>query len=150
MENYANWKAGEVKLTYQRTHPNGQKVIRPNEVVTYIRNLFEDVMEHHECFFAVTLNRNNEIIGWLKVSEGGVASTVVDHKIVLQFTILTNASALIVAHNHPSGNCKPSAADLRLTESLAELCKLMDVTLLDHVIVTEKNHYSFADNNLIS
>lgn len=149
MENY-NWKAGEVKLTYKRKHPNETRVFNAEETVKFARKLFGDAIEHRECFFAIGLNRANEIIAWMKVSEGGQSSTVVDHKMVLQFALLTNSAALIVAHNHPSGQTQPSEPDKRLTRSLSELCKHMDLTLLDHVILTEKSHFSFADHGLIS
>jgi DNA repair protein RadC len=86
----------------------------------------------------------------LSISKGGISGTVTDVKIVLQAAIKANASGLIVAHNHPSGNLNPSESDTKITLKIREAGNIMDIQLLDHIIVTADNeYYSFADNGLI-
>lgn len=102
-----------------------------------------------EQFWILLLNRANELVAKRKISEGGVAGTVVDAKVVFKAAIEQLASSIILVHNHPSGNLKPSKADIRLTENLVEAGKLMNVQVVDHLIVSEKGYYSFADEGLI-
>ncbi|HON71663.1 MAG TPA: JAB domain-containing protein, partial [Tenuifilum sp.] len=100
----------------------------------------------HEEFWVLLLNKANRIIERVKVSQGGVGGTVVDPKLVLKHAVERLASAIIVVHNHPSGNPQPSDKDIALTEKLKNAAQLFDITLLDHVIVTDGECYSFADN----
>ncbi len=93
------------------------------------------------------LNRANRILGIYEVSTGGVAGTVVDPKLVMIAALKANASSILLSHNHPSGNLKPSKQDESLTQRLREGCKLLDLHLLDHIIVTPEGYYSFADEN---
>jgi len=86
------------------------------------------------------------LLGIYPLSKGGVSGTMVDVKLLLASAIKANTSSIIVAHNHPSGNLKPSENDLRLTRRIKEGAKLLDITLLDHVIVTKDTYYSFADD----
>jgi len=100
----------------------------------------------HEEFWVLLLNKSNRIIERVKVSQGGVGGTVVDPKLVLKHAVERLASAVIVVHNHPSGNPQPSDKDIALTEKLKNAAQLFDITLLDHVIITDGECYSFADN----
>ncbi|MBD3907313.1 JAB domain-containing protein, partial [Chryseobacterium muglaense] len=84
-----------------------------------------------------------------KISECGISSTLVDVRIILQAALLCNASGIIISHNHPSGNLKPSSCDIKMTTQIKEAAKLMSMTLLDHVIMTSDSHYSFADDGMI-
>jgi DNA repair protein RadC len=92
------------------------------------------------------LSRANKVLSVMLISEGGTAGTVADVKKILAPAILQNASAIIISHNHPSGNLNPSDADKDLTAKVKEAAKLIDVTLLDHIIMTDEKYYSFADN----
>lgn len=116
-----------------------------------IYNLFQPVIAElpHEEFWAVYLNRSNKIIEKTKLSQGGVAGTVIDIKLVLKNALQLLASSIIVCHNHPSGNLQPSQADKDITTKLAKAANLLDIKVLDHIIVVEDNYYSFADNNLM-
>lgn len=89
------------------------------------------------------------MLGYSVISQGGTASTVVDIKMVFQTALLTNASCIILAHNHPSGNLQPSIEDNRLTDRIKEAAKLFDITVLDHIIITNESFYSFSDNGNI-
>jgi len=99
----------------------------------------------HEEFWVIYLNRSNRVIENSKVSSGGVAGTVVDIKIILKRAIELLASSLILIHNHPSGNLKPSQADMEITRKAKKAGALMDIQVLDHLIITTTEYYSFAD-----
>ena len=103
-----------------------------------------------EEFYILLLDRSNRVMGKYKVSQGGLAGTVVDAKVVFAAALKARASALILAHNHPSGNLKPSQADLDLTKKLRDGGKLLDTPILDHLILSpEGGYYSFADEALL-
>ncbi len=108
---------------------------------------FEDLV--HEEFWVLTLSRSNKVISKQQISKGGVSGTVVDAKLVFKKAIEDLASAIIIAHNHPSGNLKPSQADLKLTNKLVESGKMLDLPVLDHLIITNSSYFSFADKALI-
>lgn len=103
-----------------------------------------------ERFVMISLNRKNAIIGFYLVSIGGRSSTTADISLILSAAAKSNASAIIIAHNHPSGNLKPSPADIKLTESVQKCLAYCDIQVLDHIILTEKSYYSFADENQLS
>ena len=116
----------------------------------YIRQMFDkDTIEYNESFVALYLNRANETIAWSKISSGGISSCVVDVKIVLMNAILSGASAIILAHNHPSGTLRASAEDISITGKIREACKLIDMSLLDHFIITKNGYVSMADEGLM-
>jgi DNA repair protein RadC len=103
----------------------------------------------HEEFYVLYLNRKNTVLAHKNISTGGVGGTVVDIKIVLKHGIDLLATAIIAVHNHPSGNVSPSQQDIELTKKLKDAAKLIDITLVDHVILGEKKYYSFADEGMI-
>lgn len=98
-----------------------------------------------EQFYIMMLDRNNACMGISNISTGGVSSCIVDPKIVFGIALKTRATGLILAHNHPSGNLEPSAADKRITHQLREGGKLLDISVLDHIIVTPNSYHSFAN-----
>jgi len=103
----------------------------------------------HEQFYVLYLNKANRVMAHRQISSGGVAGTVADIKIILRYGIEMLSSAIIAVHNHPSGNLKPSQADIDLTKKLKEAARLMDVFLLDHLIIGENRYYSFADEGML-
>ena len=103
----------------------------------------------HEEFWVLMLNRANLVIHEECISSGGLAGTVADIRIIYKQAISRLASSIIVCHNHPSGNLKPSEADIELTKKLKDAGQLMDIQMLDHVIVSETGYFSFADEGLI-
>lgn len=102
-----------------------------------------------EEFWIIYLNKACEVIGRERLSVGGTAGTVADIKIIFQKAIENKASAIIAAHNHPSGNLKPSDADISLTKKMKESGKILDLPLLDHLIISDRGYYSFADEGAI-
>jgi DNA repair protein RadC len=103
----------------------------------------------HEEFWILFLNRSNKVINRMKLSQGGISGTVTDVRIVMKRAIEYLASGIIVCHNHPSGNLNPSESDTRITQKIKEAGNIMDIQLLDHLIISEKEYYSFADNGLL-
>jgi len=114
-----------------------------------LANWDSSTIEFVEQFKVVLLNRANRVIGIFNLSAGGTTGTVAEPKLVFASSILRNASSIILAHNHPSGNLKPSSADIDLTKKLKEAGKLLDIPVLDHLIVTTEGYYSFADDGMI-
>ena len=104
----------------------------------------------HEEFWLLLLNRANKIIKKQPISQGGVSGTVADPKLIFNFALNHLASSIILVHNHPSGNLKPSEADKRLTRQLTEAGKLLEISVLDHLIYTDNGYFSFADENLMN
>ncbi len=103
----------------------------------------------HEEFWLLILNRANRVLKKELISRGGVSGTVVDTKIIFKAAVENYASSIIICHNHPSGNLKPSEADMRITKNIKEAGKLMEIPLLDHLIITENGFYSFSDEGMM-
>jgi DNA repair protein RadC len=103
----------------------------------------------HEEFWIILLNRANHVLKKVQISSGGVSGTVADPKIIFKTAVEHLASAVILVHNHPSGNLRPSEADDSLTKKLKYAGALLDIPVLDHIIFTNSNYYSFADENKI-
>jgi DNA repair protein RadC len=115
----------------------------------FIKQFYQGDIEIYESFFLLLLNIDNQTIGYAKISQGGVASTVVDVKIIAKYVVDSLATGIILAHNHPSGNLNPSEADISITSKVKEAMKLFDVCVVDHIIVTADSFYSFANNGLM-
>lgn len=124
------------------------------EKITSSRDVF-NIMQpilgelSHEEFWIIYLNNSNKVIQKQQLSKGGITGTLVDVRLVLKSALEVGAVALIVSHNHPSGTLKPSEADKKITKKLKTAAQSIDINLLDHIIVTEKRYFSFADENLI-
>lgn len=103
----------------------------------------------HEEFWLLYLNNSNKIIYKNKLSSGGITGTLVDVRMLFKKVLELSAVAVILSHNHPSGNLKPSKADIDLTKKIQEAGKTLDIKVLDHLIITEKDYFSFADGNLM-
>lgn len=104
----------------------------------------------HEEFHIILLNRANIVIDVKRISVGGTSGTVADGKLIFKEALLQKASGIILAHNHPSGNLKPSDADLQLTRKMVEFGKFIDLLILDHLILTDNSYFSFADEGLLT
>lgn len=118
------------------------------EVTKKIPELQEDI-EYKEHFYIFMLNNASKLTGFSKIGEGGLTSTTVDVRIILQHTLLTCATAVILVHNHPTGNLVPSVADKAITKAIKEALNICNISLLDHLIISKQNYYSFADEGLL-
>ena len=103
----------------------------------------------HEEFWILILNRANQVVDKVRISQGGISGTVIDTRIILRSAIEKLASGLILCHNHPSGNTQPSDADKKITDKIKTAANFMEINLLDHVIIADKDFFSFADEGLI-
>lgn len=107
-------------------------------------------IELRESFKILLLNRSNKVKGVFEVSQGGVSSTVVDAKLIFSVALRSVSTSIIIAHNHPSGNTKPSEADIQITKKLRSGAEHLDISILDHIIISpDGNYYSFADEGLL-
>ncbi|MBC7759110.1 MAG: DNA repair protein RadC [Phormidesmis sp. FL-bin-119] len=118
------------------------------DVYNAIASQFQDL--NHEEFWILLLNRANRITSKHLVSKGGQAGTIADPKIIFKIAIENHAASIILAHNHPSGNIKPSQADLDLTNKLRSAGQFLDIPVLDHLIITDQNFLSFTDEGLLT
>ncbi len=128
-------------------HETPTRISESKQVHDYIYPYFADLT--HEQFYTVLLDRSNKVIGSENISKGGVSGTVVDPKIVFKQAVDNLASSVIVCHNHPSGNKRPSEEDKRLTRRLQEGASYLDLRVLDHLIITDDGYLSFADEGLM-
>ena len=143
----------EVQITYLNkiSASDRLKVTKIDDCIRIFRSVsrYNANISLYECFYAMYLNRNNKVLSVMLISEGGTCGTVVDVKKILSPAILQNSSAIILSHNHPSGNTQPSEADINTTKKVVQAALLMDIKVIDHVILTEESFYSFADEGLI-
>lgn len=123
------------------------KITSSQIIYDHMRSYLLDLQ--HEEFYAVLLNRANEIIRCKQISIGGLSGTVADGKVIFKAALDFGAHALILVHNHPSGQLKPSDADRNLTKKMVEFGKYIDLPVLDHLIFTDNGYFSFADNGNI-
>jgi len=146
------FNVAEVQLIYKSKVPASQrrKITSSRDANDLLKeNWNHDTLEHSEEFKVLLLNRSNAVLGIIAVSKGGISGTVTDVRIILQAALKSNASGLIVCHNHPSGNLNPSESDTKITQKIKEAGNIMDIQLLDHLIITGEDYYSFADNGLL-
>lgn len=105
-------------------------------------------LNHRESFIALYLNRANKVLGYSLISIGGIAGTVADPRLIFQIGLLCNTCSIVLCHNHPSGNAKPSEADIKLTQKLKNAGQFLDIQVIDHLIITDESFYSFADEGI--
>jgi DNA repair protein RadC len=115
----------------------------------YLKSIWGDTMEYKEQFVILLLNRASKVLGWAKISEGGISGTVADPKVIFQIALKGCASSIILSHNHPSGNVQPSENDILLTRKLKSAGEFLDLPVYDHLIINPVGFYSFADEGLM-
>ena len=124
-----------------------KKVSASKDVFELFHPLLSDLP--HEEFWILLLNRSNFIIDKCRISQGGLAGTVIDTRIILKNAIERLACGLVLCHNHPSGNSKPSDSDRLITKKMKEAAGIMDISLLDHIIIAGNQYFSFSDEGII-
>ena len=146
------FKVAEVEVSYKSNYN-----ITERPKINSSQDAYQILMQHWQLgkielleeFKVILLNTSNRVLGIVDISVGGVSGTLVDPRIIFAVALKTNSSKLILSHNHPSGNLTPSEADKRLTQKLKEGGKLLDIEVCDHIIVTNHNYFSFADECLM-
>ncbi len=124
------------------------KISNSADAVKYLRMVWGDRMDHVEEFLVLCMNRANLVLGYARISRGGLSGTVADPKVIFQIAVKANATSLILAHNHPSSNSDPSESDKALTKRLVDAGRVLEIQVLDHVILTSDSYFSFADEGI--
>ena len=151
-----NWvhepSLAEVSLKYtpSRDIALRPRISTPEQVYDYLLKIWNmDGIELSEMFYVLLFTNKNRLLGWSRISLGNKSCTVVDVGHVVTLALLGNASHVVVAHNHPSGEVRPSRADIRITGRILEALALHDITLNDHIIISRREYYSFTENGLM-
>lgn len=150
---FPEWtRVAEVELVYKtKVKPSERpKINTVKECYKLLKELWnEDTIEMQEEFKVMLLNRANKVIGVYEASSGGLTGTVADPRLILAVAIKSLAVSIILSHNHPSGNLKPSRADEELTQKIKVAASYHDIKVIDHIIITSEGYYSFADEGLL-
>lgn len=145
-----DYKVGEVKLSYKPKNISKYNVTCSEDAYKYLLSTYKKgTICYKEYFKALFLNQANQVLGYTLISGGGLTETTADVRLIFQAALLTNSVALILAHNHPSGNLKPSPEDIRLTKQVRDAAQLMRIKILDHIILSDTEYYSFADEGML-
>jgi len=150
--NGKKWEVAEIQLTYRS---NVKPSLRPQ--ITSSKNAHEVLKESWdenkielvEQFKVLLTNRANRVLGIVEISTGGIAGCVADPKLIFAAALKAGASGIILSHNHPSGNTKPSQADMDLTKKIREGARFLEIQLLDHIVITSEHYFSFADEGIL-
>ncbi|MGJ8661069.1 MAG: JAB domain-containing protein [Bacteroidota bacterium] len=143
-------RIAEIKVSYSLKSRKREKINCSSDAHRLlIAEWDKDIIDFQEEFKILLLNRSNLVLGVYNVSRGGVSGTIADAKIIFSVALKCHASAIVLAHNHPSGNLQPSEQDKKLTKTLFEAGKLLDIAVLDHIIMTSDHFFSFAEDGLI-
>jgi DNA repair protein RadC len=144
-------KVAEVQITYssKTKASERQKVINSRSANDILKPFFEDIMEYREGMYLLMMNRANKVLGVSELSKGATSGTLCDAKILFTTALKANAHKIILAHNHPSGNLRPSQQDINLTRKINEGARLLDIELTDHLIMSSEGYMSFGDEGLI-
>ena len=147
-----DYRVAEVELSYRNRVPskNRKKVVDSYSAYKILRDNYSDnTIDYKETFKVLYMNQNCQVLGCSTISEGGITQTMADVRLVMQGALLTNAVAMILAHNHPSGSTRPSREDDLLTRRIVEAAKLLDLRVADHIILTSEDYYSYDDEGRI-
>jgi len=140
----------EIEISYNpEIRPSDRIQIKGSDKVADVLIQDWENLELYETFKIMLLNRANRVLGVSTHSKGGIAGTVIDVRLILATALKAGACQIIIAHNHPSGNLNPSEVDMTITNKIKAGCKAVDITLLDHIILTSESFFSFSDEGLI-
>jgi len=136
----------KILLKREKTDFARAKITDSKSAAEYARQFYQDDIALYESFFIILLNRANITTGFVKISQGGICGTVVDPVIVAKYVIESLSKNVILVHNHPSGSLNPSTQDKNITTKIKKGLELFDCSVLDHIILTEGEYFSFSDN----
>jgi DNA repair protein RadC len=140
----------EIQISYKTTNLNKSKITSSEVAYKFLINSWSlDTIELQEEFKVVLLNRSNEILGIYPMSKGGITGTVVDVRLLFAVALKCNATSILIAHNHPSGKLLPSDSDKILTQRIKKCSDFLDISLLDHFILTKDGYYSFSNEGIL-
>lgn len=147
-----DYKVAEVELSYRNRVPykERKKVLSSKDAYNLlVNNHDDDTIDYTETFKVLYLNQASQVVGCFTLSQGGITATCVDVRNVMQGALLTNAVAIVLGHNHPSGNVRPSKEDDRITNQVSKAGELLNIKVLDHIIFTREDFYSYNDEGRI-
>jgi len=140
--------AAEIKVSYIPKKMLGSKISCSEDAYHVLKEFYpQDTISLQERFVVAYLNGAHNVIGVYEASVGGLTGTIADPRLILSVALKIAATSIILSHNHPSGNLNPSNTDQELTNKIREACKYLDINVLDHIIITPKTFYSFADSS---
>lgn len=139
----------KILVVEEETEIYSSTIRSSKESADFFRQFYKDDIEIYESFYLLLLNRSNMIDACIKISQGGIVGTVVDVKLIAKYALDSLSSAVILCHNHPSGKLQPSTADKKITNTVINALELFDIEVLDHIILTKNEYYSFRDEGLI-
>lgn len=142
-----NTEVAEIEVSYSHKieSANRVKISCSEDAFNMCKSFWKYPMDYRECAYAIYMDKANSVLGYFLVSVGGISGTVIDVRLVIETALKVHASSIILAHNHPSGNNRPSEADLSITGKMKDACAVLDILLLDHLIVYSGGYTSLAD-----
>lgn len=146
----AMYQISEIKISYSPKVKNidREKISSSQQVYNLVLSNWDEI-NIRETMKVLFLNRANKVIGIYELSKGGITGTVVDIRLLFAAVLKSLSCSIILLHNHPSGNLKPSEADIHITNKIKDAGKLLDIQILDHLIITEDEYFSFTDQGII-
>jgi DNA repair protein RadC len=140
------FNVAEIQVSYNTTNTPKEKIFTAKSAYKVFLSTWNlDTIELQEEFKILLLNRANEVLGIYPLSKGGITGTVVDQRLIFAVALKCNATAILIAHNHPSGKLQPSEADISITKSIYKCGEILNITLIDHLIITKEGYFSFSD-----
>jgi DNA repair protein RadC len=137
----------KISLKMKKNASELEKIINTADAAKVCREIIgKDKIDWIEQSVVIGLNKSNKVLGFYKVSEGGLISTALDIRVIMQFALLSNSVSLILCHNHPSGNIYPSKQDKDVTYKITKAASYLDIKIDDHIIITSESYYSFWQN----
>ena len=141
----------EIQVYYATQNTQKEKINSVQIACEFLLNSWDrGTLELQEEFKVILLNRANEALGIYSLSKGGITGTVVDVRLLFAVALKCNACGIIISHNHPSGNTEPSDADISLTKKIKKCSDLLDITLIDHLIISKVAFYSFSNERMLT
>ena len=147
-----DYRVAEVGLTYRNRVPKKDRKQILDSYTAYKvlkDNYSDETIDYRETFKVLYMNQGCQVLGCSTISEGGITNTLADVRMILQGALLTNATAMVLAHNHPSGSTRPSRQDDELTSKVVDAARLLDIKVADHIILTSEDFYSYNDEGRI-
>jgi len=146
----SNWKYSTIAVKLNRVYVKNIRIKNAEEVYEFLKEIWDnDLMNIQEQFAAIYFNQRNNVIGYRVINTGSSTSCIVDIKLLVCLALHSMATGVIIAHNHPSGNLTPSKQDETITAKIKDALKLIDVKLMDHVIVSDTEFFSFAEAGML-
>jgi len=145
-----NWTVAEIEISYKPLITDHTIIKSSSQAYELINSLWnKETINLQEQFAALFFNQSKKMIGWRVISTGNMTKCIVDIKLLVSLALHCMCTHVVIVHNHPSGNLKPSQSDEDITKTIKDALKLIDVQVMDHLIITECGYYSFSDEGLL-